>query len=69
MTKVQLTFELARSLNDDDLKQIAKVHAVYGMFATRVVSSGQAIFVEYDASRLSKKEVRATLEEHGLPLK
>lgn len=68
MTKVQLTFKLARSLTDRDMKQISKVHAVYGMFATRVVSSGQALFVEYDASRLSPKEVRATLEEHGLPL-
>lgn len=68
MTKVQLTFKLARGLNDEDLKQIARVHAVYGIFATRVVSSGQALFVEYDASRLSPKEVRATLEEHGLPL-
>ena len=68
MTKVQLTFKLTRGLNDDDLKQIAKVHAVYGMFATKVISSGQALFVEYDASRLSPKEVRATLENHGLPL-
>lgn len=68
MTKVQLTFKLARGLNDEDLKQIARVHSVYGMFATRVVSSGQALFVEYDASRLSPKEVRATLEQHGLPL-
>jgi hypothetical protein len=68
MTKVQLTFKLSRGLNDEDLKQIARVHAVYGMFATRVVSAGQALFVEYDASRLTPKEVRATLEEHGLPL-
>jgi hypothetical protein len=68
MTKVQLTFKLARGLNDKDMKQIARVHSVYGMFATRVVSSGQALFVEYDASRLSPKEVRATLEQHGLPL-
>jgi hypothetical protein len=68
MTKVQLTFKLARGLSDENLKQIARVHAVYGMFSTRVVSSGQALFVEYDASRLSPKEVRATLEEHGLPL-
>jgi len=38
------------------------------MLVTRVVSSGQALFVEYDSTRLSPKEVRATLEEHGLPL-
>ena len=68
MTKVQLTFKLSRALDDDDWKQIARVHSVYGMLATRVMSSGQALFVEYDASRLSPKEVRATLEQHGLPL-
>jgi hypothetical protein len=68
MTKVQLTFKLSRSLTDDDLKQIAKVHSVYGMFATKIISAGQALFVEYDASRLSPNEVRATLEQHGLPL-
>jgi hypothetical protein len=68
MTKVQLTFPLTRGLNAEDLKQIAKVHAVYGMFATKIVQSGEALFVEYDASRLTPKEVRATLENHGLPL-
>jgi uncharacterized membrane protein len=68
MTKVQLTFKLARGLNSEELKQISRVHAVYGMLAARIVSSGQALFVEYDASRLSPKEVRAMLEEHGLPL-
>jgi hypothetical protein len=68
MTKVQLTFPLTRGLNAEDLKQISRVHAVYGMFATKVIQSGQALFVEYDASRLSPKEVRATLENHGLPL-
>ncbi len=68
MTKVQLTFPLTRGLNAEDLKQIAKVHAVYGMFATKIVQSGEALFVEYDASRLTPKEVRATLENHGSPL-
>jgi hypothetical protein len=68
MTKVQLTFKLARGLNADDLKQISRVHAVYGILAARLVSPGQALFVEYDASRLSPIEVRATLEGHGIPL-
>jgi hypothetical protein len=67
MTKVQLKLKLYRSLDDDDLKQIARVHAVYGMFATRVLP-GDELFVEYDASRLTPAEVRETLEAHGLPL-
>ncbi len=31
MTKVQRTFKLTRELNDDDLKRIAHIHAVYGI--------------------------------------
>jgi hypothetical protein len=68
MTKVQHTFKLARILNDDDLKQIARLHAVYGLLATRLAATGDELFVEYDASRLMPKEVRGVLEAHGIPL-
>ena len=68
MTKVQLTFKLARILSDADLKQIARLHAVYGLFAARLAATGDALFIEYDASRLTPKEVRGVLEGHGLPL-
>ena len=68
MTKVQTTFKLSRPLTDDDLKHISHMHAVYGMFATRLLPSGDELFVEYDASRLSPKEVRGTLAENGLPI-
>ena len=69
MTKVQTTFKLSRTLKDQDLESISQIHSVYGMFTTRVQPSGDELFVEYDASRLSLKEVRGTLEQHGLPLK
>ncbi|MGA8028756.1 MAG: hypothetical protein WB992_16550 [Bryobacteraceae bacterium] len=68
MTKVDLTFKLARGLNDADLKNISRIHAVYGMFTVRVLPSGDELFIEYDAARLSPDEVRGTLEEHGIPL-
>jgi hypothetical protein len=68
MTKVQTTFTLSRPLSDRELKEIARVHSVYGMLTTQVKPSGDALFIEYDASRLSRKEVSAILEEHGLPL-
>lgn len=68
MTKVDVEFKLARALNDDELKSIARIHAVYGMLVVRVLPSGDQLFVEYDASRLSPKDVRGTLEQHGLPL-
>ena len=68
MTKVQLTFKLSRSLNDHDLVSISRIHSVYGMFAVRLLSSGEEMFVEYDASRLTPREVRETLAEYGLPI-
>jgi uncharacterized membrane protein len=67
MTKVQRTFKLSRELNDEELKKISHIHAVYGILAARLVRSGE-LFVEYDASRLSPKEVEGTLEENGIPL-
>ena len=68
MTKVDATFKLSRALDDQGLKSIARLHAVYGFFTIRLLPSGNELFVEYDAARLSSKQVRGTLEEHGLPL-
>ena len=68
MTKVDVTFTLARPLNETELKSIARIHAVYGMLVVRLLSSGTEIFVEDDASRLSPLEVRAVFEQHGIPL-
>ena len=69
MTKVQTTFKLSRPLDDKDWENISRMHSVYGMLATRLQPSGDELFIEYDASRLSLKEVRGTLEQHGLPLR
>jgi hypothetical protein len=68
MTKVQLSFKLSRPLSDDDLKQISRVHAVFGILAVRVPAAANELFVEYDASRLSLPDVKGTLERHGIPL-
>lgn len=68
MTKVQLTFKLSRSLTETDMVNIGRMHSVYGFFVVRLSADGTELFVEYDASRLSPKEVRGSLEEHGLPL-
>lgn len=68
MTKIQATFRLSRPLTEDDLKSISHMHAVYGFFAVRLAPSGQELFVEYDFSRLSEKEVRGALQENGIPI-
>jgi hypothetical protein len=68
MTKVQITVPLSRTLNQEDFDRISRVHSVYGMLATRVLPPGNHLFVEYDASRLSRDEVRGTLAENGIPI-
>jgi hypothetical protein len=67
MTKVQTTFPLSRPLGDPELKNISRLHAVYGIFAARLTPSNQ-LFVEYDASRLSPADVRGAVEQHGIPI-
>jgi hypothetical protein len=68
MTKVDVTFKLSRALTDHDLENFSRIHAVYGILAARLLPSGDELFIEYDASRLSPAEVRGTLQEHGIPL-
>jgi hypothetical protein len=68
MTKVQTRFRLSRPLTEHDFESISKVHAVYGILAARVQGSGDELFVEYDFSRLSLKEVRGILAQNGIPI-
>ena len=68
MTKVQTTFRLSRSLTDQDLNSISAIHAVYGIVQAKLKPSLEELFIEYDASRLSREEVEGTLEEHGIPI-
>ena len=67
MTKVQATFKLTRELNDEELKRISHLHAVYGILAARVLPSNE-FFVEYDASRLSLSDARSAIERQGIPI-
>jgi hypothetical protein len=68
MTKVQAAYRLSRALSEPDLDAIARVHTVYGILAVRVQPSLEELSVEYDASRLSDKEVDAILRQNGIPL-
>lgn len=68
MTKVQTDFKLSRPLADNDLQAIARMHSIYGFLAIRIQPSGDELFVEYDFSRLSAKEVRGALQENGIPI-
>lgn len=69
MTKVTLHYDLLRPLGDDDLENVANVHGTYGIVRVRLAPSLDKLTVDYDASRLMKKDVEAELRRWGMPLK
>jgi hypothetical protein len=68
MTKVTLHYHLLRPLGDEDLANIANVNSTYGIARVQVAPGLDKITVDYDASRLMKKDVEAVLHRHGLPV-
>jgi copper chaperone CopZ len=69
MTKVTLHYDLERKLTEEeDYTQIAAIHSVYGMVRVQLAPSLDKITVDYDASRLMKKDVEAALGRYGIPI-
>ncbi len=68
MTRVTLHYDLTRPLMDEDLENVARVHGVYGMERVKVAPSLDKLTVDYDASRLMRKDVEAVLARHGIPI-
>jgi hypothetical protein len=69
MTKVTLHYDLTRPLADQDLDNIYQVHSTYGMARVQVAPGLDKITVDYDASRLTKKDVEAVLARHAIPIR
>ena len=69
MTKVQLHYDLVRPLTDADAEGVAHVHSYYGIMRVLVAPSLDRITVDYDASRLSEKDVEEALIGHGVPIR
>jgi len=69
MTKVTLHYDLTRPLTDADLESVASVHGTYGMARVQAAPSLDKITVDYDASRLMKRDVEAVLLRHGIPIR
>jgi hypothetical protein len=69
MTKLQLQYDLVRPLTEDDGIAISDLHGVYGFARVRISPSGDRLVVEYDASRLSEKDVEGWLIRYGLPIR
>ena len=68
VTKIELHYELVRPLSDDDAKGVADVHSWYGIVRVRVAPDVRSVDVEYDASRLTEKDVEAVLVRFGIPI-
>jgi hypothetical protein len=68
MTKVTLHYDLSRKLTDDDFANVAAMHSTYGMVRVQVAPSLDKITVDYDASRLMRKDVEAVIARHGVPI-
>jgi hypothetical protein len=69
MTKVTLHYDLQRPLAGEDLDNIANLHGTYGIARVQVAPSLDKLIVDYDASRMMKKDVEATLHRFGLPIR
>jgi allophanate hydrolase subunit 1 len=68
MTKIQLQYDLVRPLTDADSSNVANVHSHYGIFHVKLAPSMDKLAVEYDASRLSEKDVEAIMQRFSLPI-
>jgi hypothetical protein len=69
MTKVQLQYELERPLTDEDAIGVADAHSWYGILRVQPAPALDHLSVEYDASRLTEKDVEAVLHRFRLPIK
>ena len=69
MTKVTQHYDLTRKLTDEDCSQVAALHGVFGMARVTVAPTLDKITVDYDASRLMRKDVEGVLARFGVPVK
>lgn len=69
MTKITLQFELERVLTDEDAEAVGRAHSVYGIARVSLAPSLDKITVDYDASRLSERDVETSLIGVGVPVR
>ena len=68
MTKVQLPFSVSVPLDEAAIDRLANVYEVYGILRIDAKPGGQSLTVEYDATRLTPRDVEAVLAQAGVPL-
>lgn len=68
MTKITLQYPLIRKLDDTDLDSVSNLHSVYGLSRVQVAPSLDSVIVDYDATRMSGKDVESVLYRFGIPI-
>ena len=68
MTKVQLTYDLLKPIDEVLMDHIARAHGIYGIERIKLSPAMDKVTVEYDASRLSPREIENILHGMGLPV-
>jgi len=69
MTNILVQYDLMRKATDEDAEAIDKAHTVYGFQMVKLAPAGDRITVQYDATRLSEKDVESWLIRLGVPIK
>ncbi len=69
MSNILLQYDLWRKATDEDAEAIAKAHSVYGFQMVKLAPALDRITVQYDASRLTEKDVEGWLVRLGVPIK
>ena len=69
MTKGTTEFEWTRPIGDEEAEAVARAHSVYGFARIKLAPTLDRITVDYDATRLSPRDVENSLIHTGLPLK
>jgi hypothetical protein len=58
-----------RPVNDADAEAIGNAHSVYGLVRVALAPSLDKVTVDYDATRMTPKDVEASLIRVGVPIK
>lgn len=66
MTKVERRYGLSRPLDGESLDRLARLHRVYGFL--RLIPGPGGLLVEFDATRLTERDVEAHLHRAGIPI-
>jgi len=67
VTKVDLRCRLERPLDEQLAPRLRQAASTYGILKVSLEEFPKAIFLQYDASRLSRQQALKVLHELGIP--